>query len=497
LATLKKMALDDGLSLDDARSPQFKAYSWLVGEDKPSELSDLRLLQRYGAATLYFSLAGHGWIDQEKWLTAEDVCEWQNVEECNSARMVTIIELYSNNLVGHIPVEMTHIRMLEVLDFTDNEIYGSIPSEFGKLQDLEILRLGGNLLTGVIPPQLGNLKTLEELYLHANEFEDTKIPREICALRKNVGNRNHGLTTLWADCRDDGTGFATRVICEESCCDRCFNDDSDFEFYGGFNGFDTFPPTMSLPKDPQVPGRDFPPTASPVTTSAPTPKGNLELMDDFEKHLSSLPLLVQRLKNTNSHAHKAFLWLGDSENLEGLDEMRRIQRYGLVTFFHSTVADDINWKISTGWKSNDHECSWFGISCADNDTVSEINLQSNRLSGEIPPEIALAGIGNKISHLNLSGNHIGGTLWAVGKLTHLEVLDLGANDFTGTIPLEIANLSKLKSLQLQGNSLSGDMPPEICSLTDGILEELIADCDSSDPFSHVSCSRDTCCSDCY
>jgi len=113
LEILKKMAPDGGMSLEDSLSPQFKAYSWLVQNDMPFDgLEDVRLLQRYGMATLYFSLAGHGWIDQKKWLSADDVCEWDNVEECNSARMVTDLELYSNNLVGRIPYEITHIRML-------------------------------------------------------------------------------------------------------------------------------------------------------------------------------------------------------------------------------------------------------------------------------------------------------------------------------------------------------------------------------------------------
>jgi len=232
LASLKKMASDDGLSLDDSQSPQFMVYAWLVGKDRPpgglGNSTDVRRLQRYGMATLYFSLDGHRWTDQDNWLTARDVCEWQTVEECNRAWMVTILELYSNNLVGRIPVEITHIRMLEILNLTDNEIYGSIPTEFGKFQDLEKLELGGNLRTGIIPPQLENLKTLEELYLHANSFVDTRIPEEICALRRNVDNRKHGLSTLWADCKDDGTGFATRVTCEESCSDKCFSDDSDY-----------------------------------------------------------------------------------------------------------------------------------------------------------------------------------------------------------------------------------------------------------------------------
>ena len=83
------------------------------------------------------------------------------------------------------------------------------------------------------------------------------------------------------------------------------------------------------------------------------------------------------------------------------------------------------------------------------------------------------------------------------KILPLSILkDLRSNDFTGTIPSQLGELKLLKSLQLQANELSGEMPSEICSLRSGALEGLVADCDSTDPFSQVSCDL-TCCSECY
>jgi len=74
---------------------------------------------------------------------------------------------------------------------------------------------------------------------------------------------------------------------------------------------------------------------------------------------------------------------------------------------------------------------------------------------------------------------------------------LKANDFTGQIPPEIGELFKLTSLELQANELTGVMPPEICQLREGVLDELITDCDEEDPFSMVTCEIDSCCSECY
>mmetsp|Transcript_9984 Transcript_9984/g.21610 ORF Transcript_9984/g.21610 Transcript_9984/m.21610 type:complete len:1577 (+) Transcript_9984:140-4870(+) len=497
LNRLKKSAPDNGESLNNALSPQFKAYTWLVGTDPTNDakLSDILLLQRYAMATLYFGLAGHGWAQKDGWLSEKSACEWELVEKCNNVGMVTELLLYSNNLVGRIPAEITHIRMLELLDLTDNELYGTIPTEFGWFEDLEILRLGGNLLTGNIPSELGNLSTLHELYLHVNEFTATSVPNEICELRTDSGN---GLSTFWTDCITNDFGSAM-VVCGEDCCDECFGDDSDFTFYQGYEDTDMPTSSPAAPLGTVVPGRNFPPTASPVTTSAPTLPENPELKDDLLKHMKESPLFSDRLSDKNSHAYEAFLWLGSTPNFDELDEFHRLQRYGLATFYFSTNTDaGYPWKISESWNSGEHECNWFGVSCEDDNTVTEISLPGNRLSGTIPPEIELVGLGNMLTTLNLSGNNIGGKLAVqLGALKHLEVLDLKANDFTGQIPPEIGELFKLTSLELQANELTGVMPPEICQLREGVLDELITDCDEEDPFSMVTCEIDSCCSECY
>lgn len=232
---------------------------------------------------------------------------------------------------------------------------------------------------------------------------------------------------------------------------------------------------------------------SPVA-SAPLPENEdlkaflLAHMDGFE----------DRLSDTTTHSYEAYLWLANTDtSFDTLDSFHKLQRFGLVAFFIST-SPEYDWKVPNNWKSSQHECTWFGISCAvDNTVVTEISLPSNRLAGTIPPEIALAGIGGSLGKLNLAGNNIGGKLpEQIGTLTHLEVLDLAYNDLTGNIPTQLASLSKLKSLELQSNKLTGDMPDEICALRAGVLEKLVADCDPDDPFDKITCETATCCSEC-
>lgn len=281
-------------------------------------------------------------------------------------------------------------------------------------------------------------------------FTATSIPNEICALRREGGN---GLSTLWADCKTDENGD-TLVLCEEGCCDECFDDYSDFDPGPGFKDDEMQTDMPTATPFASVPGRPFPPTSSPASTDSPTIPENPALKEVLLKHIGNAQPLRDRLADTSTPAHKAFLWLGSTRNYDELDDFSRLQRYGLATFYISTSPDiAYPWKVSNNWMSDKNECKWFGISCTDDINVSgkcyplllvlaslysfferlrsfpsisccqEISLPSNRLSGTIPPEIELAGLGEKLGKLNLSGNNIGDNIpKEIGKLKHLEVL---------------------------------------------------------------------------
>ncbi len=67
----------------------------------------------------------------------------------------------------------------------------------------------------------------------------------------------------------------------------------------------------------------------------------------------------------------------------------------------------------------------------------------------------------KLSGLNLQGslpNHL------FPVLTNLTVLDLSANNLTGTIPRSIANLTSVSVLYLYDNLMNGTLPNELFSL---------------------------------
>ena len=91
-----------------------------------------------------------------------------------------------------------------------------------------------------------------------------------------------------------------------------------------------------------------------------------------------------------------------------------------------------------------------------------LDLESNQLTGEIPPEI---GKLINLIYLDLGGNQLTGEIPSeIGKLTNLTGLYLYDNELTGVIPSEIGNLNNLIYLRLSSNELSGSIPSEIGNL---------------------------------
>ena len=160
-------------------------------------------------------------------------------------------------------------------------------------------------------------------------------------------------------------------------------------------------------------------------------------------------------------------------------------RAALLTLYNATGGP--NWANNQNWASDEPLDQWYGVTTDGAGRVTELDLDGNHLSGEIPRELGdlsnltrlflddnrLTGpippeLGNlsNLTHLFLFGNRLSGEIPPeLGDLSNLTRLFLDDNQLTGPIPPELGNLSNLTHLFLFGNRLSGEIPPELGDLS--------------------------------
>ncbi|CAL9126351.1 unnamed protein product [Musa acuminata var. zebrina] len=108
-------------------------------------------------------------------------------------------------------------------------------------------------------------------------------------------------------------------------------------------------------------------------------------------------------------------------------------------------------------------CTWFHVTCNNDNSVIRVDLGNAQLSGTLVPDL---GQLKNLQYLELYSNNISGTIPSdLGNLMNLVSLDLYLNGFTGEIPESLGKLTKLRFLRLNNNSLSGPIPKSLTNIT--------------------------------
>jgi Leucine-rich repeat (LRR) protein len=113
------------------------------------------------------------WANRSGWLQTSTPCSWHGISCLNGH--VDSITLFSNNLVGEIPAEISNFSNLRGLYLSYNQL-NRVPPEIGALSNLRWLWLSDVQLSSV-PPEIGNLTNLLQLSLWENQL--TSVPAEI------------------------------------------------------------------------------------------------------------------------------------------------------------------------------------------------------------------------------------------------------------------------------------------------------------------------------
>ncbi|KAE9611765.1 hypothetical protein Lal_00011475 [Lupinus albus] len=128
----------------------------------------------------------------------------------------------------------------------------------------------------------------------------------------------------------------------------------------------------------------------------------------------------------------------------------------LVSF---KTASDTSKKL-TMWNTTTNPCTWNGVSCINN-RVSRLVLENLDLQGSILPLTSLT----HLRVLSLKHNRFSGPLPSLSNFTSLKLLFLSHNAFSGDFPATVTSLFSLYRLDLSYNNFSGEIPATVNHLT--------------------------------
>ncbi|KAL5567838.1 hypothetical protein UlMin_024413 [Ulmus minor] len=351
----------------------------------------------------------------------------------SSLPLLQYIDLSSNNLFGPLPLfppKTTFLlvsdnsfsgsisslcaiglSVLVALDLSNNNLSGELPNCWMQLDHLYSLNLANNHFSGKLPASLGNLSRNELILdLGNNNFSGSILPiwnifskMLILNLRKN--------------------NFSGEMPSLQSCDSLLFLGLGKNKISG---------------RIPECIGRQNPPTlvvldlqSNEFYGSIPSSLCNLQALQVLDLSGNSISGFVPKCFSNLTAMSLDNVTISD------------LHQYPFVSYKKSSPSTNVM------WKGIDTE---FGVNLK---YLRNIDLSSNRLSGEIPESITLL----KLNTLNLSRNRLTGSIPDnFNPRSQLESLDLSRNQLSGRIPASLSGLTSINKLDLSYNKLTGRIP---------------------------------------
>eukprot|EP00934_Nitzschia_sp_Nitz4_P006847 Nitzschia sp. Nitz4//scaffold6_size259037//111449//114018//NITZ4_001070-RA/size259037-augustus-gene-0.320-mRNA-1//-1//CDS//3329556881//6837//frame0 len=195
------------------------------------------------------------------------------------------------------------------------------------------------------------------------------------------------------------------------------------------------------------------------------------------------------LKDATSSQYRALQWIIDEDPVQLTSESENLVQRFLLANFYFQLHEETDWLscnaptdddsddfclfqkltgvfpktyssvASYKWLSENHECYWAGLTCDEFFQLRSIDLLGQDIVGTLPSELVHFTF---LQGINLGWNQFTGTIppgW--GDLPHLLNVEVYYNQLTGPIPTELSKAENLQMLNVADNLLTGIVPSEI------------------------------------
>ncbi|KAM5550985.1 putative LRR receptor-like serine/threonine-protein kinase [Rosa sericea] len=346
------------------------------------------------------------------WNDSSNLCdEWRGITCGRRHPRVTVLDLQSSQLEGILSPHIGNLSFLRSLNLQNNSFTNTIPQEIGRLSRLQRLHLGDNSFEGDIPINISHCFKLQYLVL-ANNSLTGEIPIELGSLLKLQELTLRGNNLVGEIPSSFGNLSSLKILSME-----------ENNLQGG-------------------------------------------LMNSRLGKLKSLRYLAL---GTN-------LLTGTiPPSIYNLSSIQYISVIG--NQLQGTLPSGLGYTIFPNLRTFHFQMNNFigpiPFTISNASQLSQFGISMNYFSGKVP---SLARVSNLV-RLEMDDNNLGNEdgdlnfLSSLVNCTSLELLDISGNNFQGVLPESISNLSrKLEVMSLGRNQLSGSIPIGIGNLLNvGVL----------------------------
>ncbi|KAK4740950.1 hypothetical protein SAY87_024538 [Trapa incisa] len=394
----------------------------------------------------------------DSWNASVHFCQWAGVSCGRKHERVTALTFISQGLGGTIAAHIGNLSFLRVLNLQNNSFQSRIPPEIGRLARLQRLYLNINSLSGEIPWNLSYCSRLVRVNLGFNKLEG-KLPAALGSLYK-LESLNLQANTLRGEIPHSFGNLSSLMnfsLTENNLCGRFPNE------LGNLRNLNF----LSLEANGFT--GDIPSSLFNVSSIQMIAVADNRLQGSLPNDIgTTLPNLKSLGMSNNSFTGSIPQSISNASNLMNFEIVLnnfsgRIPSFGNM---RSLQWFNIGQNQFGSRGANDLN---FLCSLTNSTALQTLGIESNNFGGSMPE--CVGNLSKTLSAFAWSYNPISGSLpAAIGNLVNLEVLNLEGNKMSGIIPSEIGHLKSLSELDLSRNDFSGKLPHSLGNLT--LLTEL-------------------------